>query len=340
MKGFLVVLVALMLALGRAGAQDARSLRPYRPDQAVSGTIRVSGDDQAETVMKYWREGFGRRHPQAAVEARLQGTGSAMAGLYTGMADLTLMGRAATAKEIMAFEWVFRYEPLGLAVMTGSFDVPAKSFALAVFVHQDNPIARLTLAQLDAIFGCERRRGLGGVRTWDQLGLRGEWAGKPMHAYMYDTENAKGVFFQHVVLQDSRKWNWEIIKEFQDIRKPDGSFDESSRQILDALVQDRYGIAISNPRYANSQVKSLVLATQDGGPYYEATKQNLIQRKYPLTREVFVYINRQPGKPVDPKIQEFLRYILSWDGQQDVKREGDFLPLSEQEAREGLEKLK
>src|SRR5215472_1977552 len=136
MKGFLAVLVALMLALARAGAQEARSLPPYRPDQAVSGTIRVWGDDQAETVMKYWREGFGRRHPEAAVEARLLGTGSAMAGLYTGMADLTLMGRPATAKEIMAFEWVFRYKPLGLAVMTGSFDRPAKSFALAVFVHQ------------------------------------------------------------------------------------------------------------------------------------------------------------------------------------------------------------
>ena len=291
------------------------------------------------TITNYWQEGFRRHHPEVNFETNLMGTGTGMAGLCTGVADLALMGRESTPTEIMAFEWVFRYKPLRIEVTTGSLDVPGKTLALVVFVRKDNPLSKLTLAQLDAIFGCEHRRGPSNIRTWGQLGLKGEWAGKPINAYGYDAETEAGSFFQQVVLDDSRKWNWDSVKEFKDINNPDGSVYDSGRQILDALAKDRYGIGVSNLRYTNSQVKPIALACQYGGPYYEATKENLIQRQYALTRAVSIYVNRAPGKPIDPKVKEFLRYILSRDGQRDVVREGDYLPLSEEVVGKQLRKL-
>jgi len=111
------------------------------------------------------------------------------------------------------------------------------------------------------------------------------------------------------------------------------------QQILDALAKDRYGIAVSNLRYMNAYVKPLALAATDGGPYCEASKDNLIQRKYPLTRIIPAFVNRAPGKPVDLKVKEFLRYILSYEGQQDIVREGGYLPLNAASIREQLKKL-
>jgi phosphate transport system substrate-binding protein len=287
-----------------------------------------------ESVVKSFQAGFRSHHPDVRFETRLMGTGTAMAGLYTSVADVAFMGRAGTAKEIMAFEWVFRYKPLGIEVMTGSLDVPGKSPALVVFVHKDNPISRLTLAQLDAIFGCEHLRG---ASRWGQLGLKGEWANQPIRGYGYDAETGTGSFFQQVALNNSRKWNWDGVKEFKDIEKPDGSVYDSGQQILDALSMDRHGIGVSNPRYVNPRVKPIALASQES--YFQATKDNLIQRKYPLTRIVPAYINQAPDKPIDPKVKEFLRYILSREGQQDILRDEGYLPLNREALRQQLKKL-
>jgi len=140
------------------------------------------------------------------------------------------------------------------------------------------------------------------------------------------------------LLDGSHRWSCDL-KEFRHISKPDGSMYDHGQQILDALAKDRYGIGISNLRYANAQVKAIALASREGGPFYEATKDNLIHRRYPLTRVIPAYITRAPGKFVDPKVKEFLRYILSREGQQDIAREGGYLPLSQEAVREQLKKL-
>jgi phosphate transport system substrate-binding protein len=194
------------------------------------------------------------------------------------------------------------------------------------------------LTQVDAIFGNEHRRGPKNIRTWGELGLTGEWKDKPIHVYGFSTSRGFAVFFQSAVLNDSHKWNCEL-KEFADVRQPDGKLLDGGQRILDALKNDPYGIAYSNLRYMNPQVKPLALAAVDGGTYYEATKENLIQRNYPLTRFITTFINRAPGKPVDPKVKEFLRYILSRDGQEAIVRDGKYLPLSEDSIREQLRKL-
>jgi len=336
-----MVLVIAALAALCLGAQSSTFWPRYQAVEKVSGTIRSWGNDQMTTLMKSWQEGFHKHYPDVRFETKLLGTGTGMAGLYSSVADLALMGRESAASEVMAFEWVFKYKPLGIEVATGSLDTPGKTFAVAVFVHQDNPLSKLTLAQLDAIFGSEHLRGGRGahnVRTWGELGVRGAWKDQPIHTYGYDFETNTGSFFKRAVFQGSDKWNCEI-KEFADLKQPDGAWLDAGQRILDALAQDRYGIAYSNLRYAHARVKPLALAAVDGGPFYEATKENLIERKYPLTRAASIYVNRAPGQPLDPKVKEFLRYILSREGQQVVAREGDFLPLSEAGVHEQLRKL-
>src|SRR5262245_40917208 len=131
-------LVASLAAVCVA-AQTPESLPRYQADRNISGTVRVWGSDRMQALMKYWHTGFIRHHPRIRFETNLLGTGTAMAGLYTSVADIALMGRESTAKEVQAFEWVFKYKPLGVEVATGSCAVTGKSFAVAVFVHRDNP---------------------------------------------------------------------------------------------------------------------------------------------------------------------------------------------------------
>jgi len=323
-----------------ATACRAQAGAPYQPSQPISGTIRIWGDDKMSGVASAWEKGFQKFHPQVNFETKLMGTATAMPGIYTGVADLALIGRETNTTDNDGFLHVLQYRPLRFELMTGSLDVPGKSYALAIFVHKDNPLSKLTLAQLDAVFGCEHRRGLDNIRTWGQLGLAGEWKNKSINLYSYDAETGTGLFFLHSVLADSRKMNWETLKEFKDIKTLSGSTYESGGQhIIDALRKDRFGLAVSSVRYANPQVKAISLAARDGGPYFMATRENLISRKYPLTRVTYAFVNQQPDKLIDPKVREFLRYIFSLEGQEDIARDHGYLPLSQEAIREQLKKL-
>jgi phosphate transport system substrate-binding protein len=334
----LIILTLTAIAFLCVHAQNTNSSSHHQTAQAVERVIRIWGDDQMDTVMKGWQEGFRKQSPNVSFETKLFGTGTGMAGLYTGVADLALMGREATSSEVMAFEWVFRYKPLSVEVATGSLAVPGKTFAIAVFVHKDNPLSKMTFTQLDGIFGSEHRRGSRNIRTWGELGLTGEWQDRPINTYGYDTEANTGSFFKRRVFNGSDKWNCGL-KEFADVNEPDGSVLDAGQLVLGSLAHDRYGIAYSNLRDVNREVKSVSLSATDEGTYYEATKENLIQRKYPLTRAVLIYANRGPAHPLDPNVKEFLRYILSQEGQQPVARAGDFLPLTAEIIREQLYKL-
>ncbi len=168
--------------------------------------------------------------------------------------------------------------------------------------------------------------------------MAGEWADKPIHAYGYDAETEGGSFFRHTVLKDSYKWNCDL-KDFNDAQRADGSIVDAGPKILEALAQDPYGIAYSKLRYANPAVKAVALAATGVGPYFAPTRENVRQWNYPLTRVMMVYLNRATGKPADPKLAEFLRYILSQEGQQAVAREGGYLPLTGEAVREQLRRL-
>ena len=129
------------------------------------------------------------------------------------------------------------------------------------------------------------------------------------------------------------------MKEYAHINRPDGSIYDHGQQILDALAQDQNGIAVSNLRYANPNVKPIALGWREGSPYYQATKENLIESRYPLTRVIPAVIDRAPGQPIDPKVKEFLRYILSREGQEAVVRDGRYLPLTAEAITQELKKV-
>jgi len=289
-------------------------------------------------LVQSWIEGFHHYQPDVRFENRMYGTASAIGALYTEAGDLAILGREIWPIEIDAFQRVLHYPPIGIDVATGSLDIRNMDFALNVFAHRDNPLTKLTLAQVDAVFGSEHRRGARNIRTWGDLGLTGEWEHEQIHVYGFPVARGFAVFFQDAVLAGSHRWNCDM-KEFPDTRRSDESVLDGGQQILDALARDRYGIGYSNLRYSNAQVKPLALAANSGASYYEASKETLIERQYPLTRFITAFINRPPGRPVDPKLKEFLRYIISREGQQNIVRDGNYLPLSESAARAGLKKL-
>ena len=344
----LLVGAAILHAPGLVCAQGLSSLPEYRPEREVSGVIRSWGSPQMRGLMKNWEAGFHKYQPKVCFEDTLKGTASAQFGLQVNVAEL-----AVSARRIYPYEYYGIYRrsqlsPVQIAVATGSYDVPGKSTALAILLNRNNPLSRLTLKQLDGIYGAQRTGGWQGlewvttvargrqenIRTWGQLGLTGAWADKPIHVYGPPGLYPGGVsYFQSRVMGGADTWNGNL-REFND-----------RKLMMAALSRDPYGIAYASIAYKTAQVKSLALAETQAGPYVPLTKATVANRTYPLARLAYIYFapdhpNGDPAYPkVDPKIKEFLRYILSRQGQREVWREGEYLPLTKELVCEELKKL-
>ncbi|MDD3180519.1 MAG: substrate-binding domain-containing protein [Opitutaceae bacterium] len=329
-------------------SEKVLGLPDYRPEQKVAGILRAWGDNNMGTLMKLWQEGFQKYHPEIRYADVLKGNNSAMFGLQEWVADMAVVGRQIYPNQLFGTLRRSMIYPVEVTVATTSFDTPRKAPALVIFVHKDNPLAKLTMKQLDGIFGVQRTGGWhwltwhpeeargpeGNIRTWGQLGLTGDWANKPIHPYGSPSRGAGAItFFQTRVLGGSDLWT-DDYREYVD-----------PREMLEVLAKDPLGIAYAGMCYRNSQVKPLALAKQDGGPYVEPTRATVADQTYPLARHAYIYFtvdqpNGDPADPrIDPKVKEFLRYILSRQGQQDVVREGDYLPLTEDVVRAQLAKL-
>jgi len=333
---------------------DGRALDPehaaltglphYKPQEAVSGTIRLWGHgapilDFMGMLVKSWEEGFQKFQPGVRFEYDMYGTASAMGALYAGKGDIAILGQEIYRFETAAFERVKHYPPTEIEIATGSVDVRNFDFAIGVFVNKDNPLSRLTLQEIDAIFAYHEGGTATNIETWGQLGLTGDWADKPIHLYGWYEADIFSTFVERAALQGSHQWRCGM-KEYKHIHRPDGTIYDSGQQILDDLAKDRYGIALSNLRYIKDDaVKPLELARSAAGPYYAATKETLINRQYPLGRIIPAEIDRRPGQPIDPAVREFLRYILSREGQEDIVRNGKYLPMQPEAAKRELEKL-
>jgi phosphate transport system substrate-binding protein len=327
----------------RLEAKIVASMPAYRPEQQVSGVIRIWGHGSLKIpwmkpLVSFWEEGFRQFHPGVRIQYEMHGTSSAIPALFMGVGDLAILGEEVDPAAAAAFEKVKHYPPRSVEVMTGSLDVRNFDYAQMFFVHKDNPITQLTLAQLDAIFGEEHRRSQDNIRNWGQLGLSAEWADKPITPYGWKIDDSFGFFLEQTLLSGSHRWNC-ALKEYAHIYRPDGTIYDHGQQILDALAEDRYGIAVSNLRYANPNVRAIRLGVQQGGPYYEASKENLIERNYPLTRLIPAVYDQPPGKLIEPRVREFLRYVLSRQGQEAVVRDGRYLPLMKEGVSEGMRKL-
>jgi phosphate transport system substrate-binding protein len=238
--------------------------------------------------------------------------------------------------EDIAYRRVYPQSPLGVAVATASFNVPLETFAFAVFVNARNPIEKLTLRQLDAIFGVELRRGAAArASTWGDLGLTGVWAARPVHPHGYGIGSGLDYFFEQRVLGGSHKWTpgfHEYVNSYAEGRK---LLANAGDLIVKAIEADEAAIGFCGYGHASAKVKALALS-EDGARYVALTRENVLNRTYPLTRTVYIYLNREPTNAL---ACEFLRYVLSEKGQRTVLRQDVYLPLTPQAAGEELSKL-
>jgi phosphate transport system substrate-binding protein len=297
---------------------------PPPPTASPPGVLRIWGNPMMAGVVERWSALYRERHPDVRIETRLTGSDVAMAGLYTGQADIALLGRKATEMESKAFEWIYRYPPLGIEVMTGSAGTAGKSPALAVMVHAGNPISEISLGQLAAVFG----HGEGDIRTWDGLGLGGEWTGRVIRLYAPDAESGTGRFFRERVLAGSNKMAWERLQEFAEPVLPAGRADSAGRDIVAALAADPAGMALASIDFAVDGVK-VVAVSQRHIVALIPDESSVGSRRYPLARGIFAYVNRPAGGNLDAETTAYLDTALSREGQNAVAGTG-YLPLPKQ----------
>ncbi len=335
----IVFCIAMAFAAIRIQAQSLNSIPPYRPGPVVSGKLVAWGNPEQKPVWDRWKEGFRKFHPQVQFEDNLKSSATISGALFTGIANLGISGREIMPVEALAFRNIFNYDVFQIVSGSGTYDVPQQTPALGVFVHKDNPLSRLTMVQVDAIFGQEHRRGAAeNIRTWSQLGLTGEWANKPIHVYGHDIEMpATAFFFALMTFNGGTKWNCEL-QQFGTLREPDGGTVGAGARVVEAVANDRYGIGYTGFDNQTSRVKSVALALTDAGPFIEGAKQNVANRTYPLTRSIYIFVNRSPTKGLDSTVKEFLRYVLSREGQQAVS-DGNYVPLTAEMVNAQLKKL-
>ncbi|MBV8902806.1 MAG: substrate-binding domain-containing protein [Acidobacteriia bacterium] len=329
-------------------------LPEYKPQQQVSGKIRIWGLNYLTdgNLAKYWEEAFCKFHPGVKIEWFTPTALVAVAGLYTGQADLGA-SRHITFDELLTFQRIFGCNPVEISMVTGSYDVPGWAPGTTIVVNKENPLTKINFNQLDGIFGAERGGGWKGtawddsvargpernIRTWGRLGLTGDWVDKPINVYGRPLRYHQQLQIERVVFRGGDKWN-ERLREYAHDESPTGAMSLSTQSLLEDLSKDRYGMAYSNLGYpAAAKVKPVAVAEKHEGPYVEMTIETLQDRTYPLFNEEYFYVNRKPGQPVEPKVSEFLRYVLSRQGQEQVMRDGKFLPLTAQATHEQLRKL-
>lgn len=317
-------LFTLLALVPFAGAAE---LAHYRPGHKAVGEIRIWGSPQDRGLVKLWEEGFRKYHPDARIVASLYGPESALASLYTGVGDIAFIGRELREPtDNMAFQWVKLYRPTPVEIANAGLKAQRPAEALGVFVHPDNPIAGLSLAQLDAIFGAEHKRGAANARTWGDLGLTGEWASRPIHAFAPPVTAIPALFFRKVALDDSFKWN-EDMREVAD-----------ERQAIAMVAGDPAAIAYAPMNAATGAVRAVPLA-KVGTAFVKPTEQTAADRSYPLARVVIVAVDRAVNRPLEPCVREFLRYVLSDEGQAAIARDGAYVPLQPAHAQKQLKAL-
>jgi phosphate transport system substrate-binding protein len=298
------------LALGaRAGAQAVQldpKLPVYKAVQGVSGTLKSIGSDTMNNEMTLWIEGFKKFYPNVDIAVEGKGSATAPPALVNGTAAFGPMSRPMKQDEIDSFEKQFGYKPTA---------VPTSIDMLAVYVHKDNPLASLTLQQVDAIFSKGRKGGLDkDIRTWGDLGLTGEWAAKPISLYGRNSASGTyGYFKEHALFKGDYK---DEVKE-----------QAGSSSVVQAVASDKFAMGYSGIGYKTADVRALPLSSKPEKPAVEAVLANAYSGSYPLSRFLYIYVNLKPGTELDPLRREFLRYVLSQSGQADVVKDG-YYPLT------------
>jgi phosphate transport system substrate-binding protein len=310
----LAVLVVALFLVTSVQANVDPNLKPYQKVSGVSGMIKSVGSDTMNNLMALWAEGFRSNYPNVRVEIEGKGSGTAPPALISGQATFGPMSRKIKDKEQDKFEAHYGYKATQL---------PTSIDMLAFYVHKDNPIKGLSLAQLDAMFGKNRKLGHSSdIRTWGDVGLTGEWANKPIS--MYGRNSASGTYGyvkKHVLGKGDYK---DSVKE-----------QPGSSAVVQGVASDRYAIGYSGIGYKTADVRAIPLGAGSSSNYVTAEAENAYSGDYPLARFLLLTVNYRPGSNLDPLRREFLKFLYSREGQEVVVKDG-YLPLPATIAKEAL----
>lgn len=313
-----IIVMTLIAQLGLAQTNEVDSRIPkYKKVSGISGNANSIGSDTMNNLMTLWLEGFRKYYPLVNIQIEGKGSSTAPPALIEGAAQFGPMSRAMKAKEVDAFEKKYGFKPTQIRTALD---------ALAIFVHKDNPLDCLSLDQADAIFSKNRKRGYpNNIITWGELGLKGSWATQPIRIFGRNSASGTyGFFKDHVLKKGDYK---DSVKE-----------QPGSASVVQGITEDKYAIGYSGIGYQTSGVKVLSLSETKGGECFDGSYDNVIQNKYPLSRYLFLYIVNSPHQSLDPLVKEFIKYVLSYEGQEIVVKDG-YLPLTYEVVMQELKKL-
>ena len=293
------------------------NLTHYTKVSGISGNLNSIGSDTMNNLLTLWLESFRKFYPNVNIQIEGKGSSTAPPALISGTSQLGPMSREMKSEEIDKFEAKFGYKPTQIKT---SLD------ALAVYVNKDNPLKGLSLPQIDGIFSKTKRSGIGkDITTWGQLGLTGDWANRNISLYGRNSASGTyGFFKEHALFKGDYK---DEVKE-----------QPGSASVVQGVTEDRFGIGYSGVGYKTSGVRIVPLSKKDGDKFYDGSYENVLSGKYPLARFLFIYVNKKPNQPLDPLLKEFLKFVLSYEGQEIVIKDG-YLPLPTKVIKEELKKL-
>lgn len=316
------IVTAALLALTVSSAQAEKThvdakIKKYTPTAGVAGNLSSVGSDSLNNLMTYWAEGFKKKYPNVNIQIEGKGSSTAPPALTAGTAQMGPMSREMKSTEIEAFQKKYGYKPTKIGVALDS---------LAVFVNKDNPIKSLSLEQVDGIFSKTRKSGHDDVTTWGQLGVTGKLASKPISLYGRNSASGTYGYFKEHALQKGDFKN--TVKE-----------QPGSASVVEGVAKDIAGIGYSGIGYATSGVRAVPLSAKNGAPAAQATYQNVLNGSYPMSRMLYIYVAKKPGQPLPKLEEEFLKYVLSKEGQEVVIKDG-YDPLTAKLVDEQLKSLK
>ena len=312
-------MAAAFVAAGPALAQKVDPAIPaYTKASGVSGNLSSVGSDTLANLMTLWAEEYKRAYPNVNIQIQAAGSSTAPPALTEGTSNLGPMSRKMKDKEIQAFEEKYGYKPTPIRVAID---------ALAVFVHKDNPIKGMSIPQVDAVFSSTRKCGApADITKWGQLGVTGQLANQDIQLYGRNSVSGTyGYFKSKALCKGDYKAN---------VNEQPGS-----ASVVQSVSTSLNAIGYSGIGYVTTGVRAVPLAKRDGDPYVEATAENAINGSYPLARFLYVYVNKHPNKPLPPLEREFLKLVLSQQGQEVVVKDGYF-PLPAKVVEQELAKLK
>ena len=290
-------------------------LKSYSSTPGISGTLKSIGSDTLNNLMTLWAEGFRKVYPNVQIEIEGKGSSTAPPALVAGTAQFGPMSRLMKGAEIDAFEKKFGYKPTAINVSLDS---------LAVYVHKDNPIKCLTLQQVDSIFSKNRRGGyVGDITNWSQVEIPNLG---PISLYGRNSASGTYGFFKETALFNG---------DYKDSVKEQ----PGSSTVVQGVASDKGGIGYSGIGYKTADVRAVPIASKPGSECFDATEENVLSGDYPLSRFLVVYINKNPTQKMDPLRFEFIKFILSKEGQEVNIKDG-YYPVTSAIVEDELNKVK